>query len=129
MSIGRHSINTGSIGGVPQTYAIYPALIQGYGSREGRLNGRQLDRAPNGSVMTRVFYASEKKTFDIVHPGITAAQKEEVEAFYTENQFTHFLFVWNGDTLSYLCVFSDQEPTYTRTGYDEWDVTIPLLQV
>lgn len=109
----------------------YPSLRQSYASKESRLSGRQVDRATNGAPRGRVFFTSQKKTFQVVHTGMTDADKATIEAFYAANSLLSFSFVWRYDAATYTCIFGADEPTYTRIPKSDrlWEITVMLVQV
>lgn len=106
----------------------YPVMDQDYNSDEVRLNGRQLDRASNGAPRIRQFFTTEKKTFRIVHPNITAAEKATFEAFYTANLLNSFAFVWDADGVSYTVYFGEKDPVYKPIEGGTWTLTVELVQ-
>ena len=106
----------------------YPAYAQSYDSREVRLQGRQIDRATNGVAKARSFFAAEKKTWTIVHPALTSAERTALESFYASNMLTTFSFVWNGDGATYTVMFGEQDPVYVPLPGSRWQVTVSLVQ-
>ena len=106
----------------------YPVMAQDYQSKEVRLNGRQVVRATNGSVKVRSFYTTEKKTFTIVHPNITDAEKATFEAFYAANLLNSFAFTWAADGVTYTCLFGAQDPQYKPVNFGFWTITVDMVQ-
>ena len=107
----------------------YPALPQALASDEVRPSGRQLDRATNGAPRVRNLNDRERRAFTIVHPGISNAEKESVEAFYVANANNSFSFVWNGDGVSYTVIFGAELPAYKSMAGGWWDVTVQMVEL
>jgi hypothetical protein len=99
-----------------------------YDSKEKRMTGRQVDRATNGVAKVRKLYSAQKKTFSIVHQGLTSAEKTTLEAFFTANELVTFTFVWAGDSVTYTCLFSD-DIEYAPSPGLRWNATVMMVQV
>lgn len=82
--------------------AAYPFTVYGKESRAESMDGRELVRATNGALKTRILYSSDKKRFDLVHR-LTSAEGTSLANFYGTNRGTSFTLVWNGGTST--CVF------------------------
>jgi len=78
-------------------------------SSETTLDDLQIDRASNGTPKGRAFYTVPKMQFELVHQGMSSAEKATLKAFYAANRTTSFTFVWAGDGAiqhAQGCVFS-----------------------
>lgn len=106
----------------------YPAYPQERASRETRLSGRQLDRSTNGRPRVRAFYAAPKKEFTVVHPVLTTAEKEALEAFIAANASNAFDFRWGTDGVTYSVLLGQVEPDYLQVAVGRWSVTVNLVQ-
>lgn len=104
----------------------YPSLKQALTNKETGIDDRQIDRATNGKARGRMFFTSQPKSFAVVHPGITTAEKDSVVAFRSANLSGSFDFTWANDSATYTCIFDKQPPEYTRLAGGRWDVTVYL---
>lgn len=87
--------------------ATYPSTIkQSVASTFGPLDDIKVDRASNGTPRIRAIFTRQPRVGNIVHEGVTAAQKATLDAFYTTNRLIAFSFVWAGDGVTYSCYFS-----------------------
>lgn len=109
--------------------ANYPTLSIGpsLASEEHALDDLQVDRASNGAPRVRALYSAPKKTFQVVHEGASAADKDVMTAFYLANRLSAISFVWAADALTYTCYFS-QPPQYKRLPGNRWQITAQMVQ-
>jgi hypothetical protein len=107
--------------------AVYPTFGQDISSTETLLDDIQVDRASNGRIRLRGFYASSVKEYSVVHT-LTTTNKDILETFYNTNRNTSFTFTWVPDNSSHTCMFSGA-PTFTIIGPGFWTVTTKLVVV
>ncbi len=97
-------------------------------SSETTLDDLQIDRASNGTPKGRAFYTVPKMQFELVHQGMSSAEKATLKAFYAANRTTPFDLVWAGDGETYSCLFSAPPRFAVEPGL-RWTGTSNLVQV
>lgn len=107
----------------------YPTLPQMASSAETQMQGRQLDRATNGTPRVRSFYPAMKKVFDVKHEYLTGSQKTTLESFFSTNLLNSFTFVWSGDGVTYTVVFGVTDLQWMPLAGSYWNVALQLVQV
>lgn len=105
----------------------YPAIDLAYGSDVQVLDDLQMQRATNGALRGRSYYAGGKVAVKAVHSRITTAEKNELLAFYQANKNQPFVFVWVDGT-PYTVVFT-AAPKTTLVPVMRWDVEMKMEQV
>lgn len=115
--------------------AAYPAYKQLLGSTEEWVDDLVADRAVNGAVKVRGFYADKKRRFLLKHR-LTKAQiytdylgtaANALQTFYTANRALTVTLTWTPDGQTYTCLFA-RAPRVSFISPDVADVDVELLQ-
>lgn len=85
--------------------------------------------ARSGAFKGRRLQAVKKKSFPVVLPKITTADKATLEAFYDANRANVFNFWWADIPATVFSVIFADELDFARSTPILWDVTILLEQV
>ena len=108
----------------------YPTLPQGLDSKEVQNLGRVGDRASNGALKLRSFFTAVKRSFQITHPKLTAAQKTTLEAYYAANSTLSFSFTFDaGGGATYTVRFGTGDLVFTPQSYNTWSTVVSLEEV
>lgn len=109
--------------------SAYPTLSYNpsQSSAETLLDDLQVDRASNGKPKVRAFYTTPKKSFNVIHEGLTAAERTTLLDFYAANRLVSFDFVWAADGLTYSCLFSAPPKSDISSAF-RWTVTTQLVE-
>lgn len=105
--------------------AAYPFTTFTAGSVAEQQDGRQLVRATNGALKTRVLYTSDKKQFTLRHR-LKSAEKTTLANFYGTNSALTWTLVFDGGTST--CVFA-QPPQYEPLPGSLYNVTVLAAEV
>jgi len=81
--------------------SAYPSIACSYESKASVDAGLQIDRADDGSVRARRFYAADTAGFELVHDLVTAAQRDQILAHYAAHRAVTFAFTWPGNGVTY----------------------------
>lgn len=106
----------------------YPALDISASGPPGFNTGREIQTATNGASRGRMFYTARKRRFPFNHPLLNSTDLATFDAFYAANLTTSFSFTWPRDGVTYTCMFSEKEPTYTPVGRCT-TVSVELIEV
>lgn len=105
--------------------ATYPTLSTSYGSDLKPVNGISVDRAEDGTARVRSFHVSDKGTFPVAHPWLSAANKSTLDAFYAANRLLPFDYTSPTDSVLRVCVFA-APIRYTRKPGEFWDAVVEM---
>lgn len=102
----------------------YPTLPTRMGP-DGTHYKIEVDEAANGAIRTRHMSDRRRRIFNLVHPNITAAQKDALEAFF-DAQVGPFTYTRTRETVeTYAVLFiSAPVPTYEKGGRYTVSVTL-----
>ena len=105
------------------TFAHAPTLS----SEQTLLDDLQIDRATNGAVRGRAMYTAPKRSFSIVHEGLSATDKGTLVTFYNTNRKLQFDFTWVADSVLYYCYFTAPPKLKVLPGL-LWNVTMTFTE-
>ncbi len=83
----------------------YPAFRQTRDSTATREGGQEMARATNGRLYVRRLWVSDKTDFELGHV-LTAAERTQLEAFYTANVDAEFPMRYAADGQTYTVRFT-----------------------
>jgi hypothetical protein len=105
--------------------AAFPFTTFSAGSVAEPMDGRQLVRATNGALKTRVLYTGDKQTFTLERV-LNSTEKTTLVNFYGTNRLLSFTLVFDGGTST--CVFSEP-PKYAPLPGSNYTVTVKADEV
>ncbi len=87
--------------------ATYPTIAQGTASRETAQDGIAMLRMTNGKARGVAEWDRPRRRLEVVHPGITSPEADELLNHYASHGGAAFDFTWaaTGETLE--CRYSD----------------------
>lgn len=97
-------------------------------SAEAVLDDVQIDRASNGNAKGRSYYSVPKKSFSVVHQGLSSVEKQTLLDFYAANRALEIDFLWVADGVTYTCLFAGPPKLAIEPGI-RWGITVALEQV
>lgn len=108
--------------------SAFPSLPWSLSSKEGWVDDRQFERASNGALRGRAFYAAKKKTFELSFAVLSAAEKSVIEAHYDANRTAAFDFTWR-DGVTYSVGYGKDSVKLEPVAGAYWSGTVGLEQV
>ena len=105
--------------------AAYPFTTFSEGSIAEPKDGRELVRATNGTLKTRVLYAGDKKDFTLQHR-LKSTDATTLTNFYGTNRTASWTLVFDGGTST--CVFS-APPKFEPLPGSIYNVTVTASEV
>ena len=93
--------------------AAYPTMPTRVGADPEPINQIEIDRAEDGTGYGRSFFSSDKMRFSLEHPGLSATQKAELEAFYSTNRLLDFDYASPSSGDTHTCIFV-KKPQFER---------------
>lgn len=106
--------------------SAYPSLGCSYESKATVDAGLQIDRADDGSVRARRFYAADTVTFDLVHDHVTATERDQILAHYAAHRAVTFAFTWPGNGFVYSSVLYAAAPQVQPLSGPYYRVSVTL---
>lgn len=105
--------------------AAYPFTTFSADSAAEVRDGRELVRASNGALKTRVMYSGDKKVFTLLHIFGTSS-KSTLDSFYGTNRLLTWTLAFDGGTST--CVFAGP-PQYKPQPGSIYSVTVTAEEV
>ena len=110
-------------------YPVYPDLPTARGSDPQVKDGVEWFEAEDGAPMGASMWDRERATkIPLRHPGLTAAQRDMLLAFYAANKRAEFEYTSPSDEVTRVCVFV-QPPDFKRLAGARWDYDVELREV
>lgn len=107
--------------------AVYPDLPTKYAPAPKPLKSVSIDRSEDGTARLRNPYLSDKWTFSLLHPRLSAAEWAALKAFYLDNRSVTFSYVSKHDGQTYVCFFAAPPRPQLQPG-GSYDVDVELEQ-
>jgi hypothetical protein len=85
--------------------AAYPDLPLSRDSKRTIINGTKTDMADDGTRWARNFYTVAVYKFNLIHPGLTQTQSDDLEDLYWSNPAGSVLLTYKKDGIDYNCQF------------------------
>lgn len=103
------------------TYPTLPTRV----AKDKPRYGREIDEATNGSLRGRQLHNRRRAEFQLVHPHLSAAQKDALFAFLDANP-GQFIYTRQRETLETYTVIlvDDPVPEYEKGGYYTVSLTL-----
>lgn len=108
--------------------SAFPSLPWTLSSKESWIDDRQTERASNGALRGRAFYAAKKKAFELSFAVLSAAEKSLIEAHYDANRTGDFTFTWR-DGMTYTVAYAKDGVKLEPVAGAYWSGTVGLEQV
>jgi hypothetical protein len=107
--------------------AAYPSLTQLLNSTEEWVDDIVLDRAVNGTVKARAFFAAKKRRFVLQHD-LSSTDRATLQTFYNTNRLLAVTLTWAADAQSYTCLFEGPPKINGYLGAGYASVTVVLAE-
>jgi len=108
--------------------AAYPTLPTAP-SPQKLEDGREIDRASNGSARGRVFFSSTKRTISVKHPMLTDADVAIHDGHYSTHRNVSFSYTDPLSGVSRTVIYGPALPVQTPVTYNRRDVEFELVEV
>lgn len=107
--------------------AVFPTLPIASSSKKETLDDIQVDRATDGTLRGRSFWAATKKRIKVDLSLLTAAQMTTLDTFYNTNRLLPIDLLWPHDGVTYTNLWFVGPPSETkRYNGGRADMTLTL---